>query len=145
MWLSLKNLKYEESWHFYNVESSYIRTQNSYHRFVIFSTVHLVHKDVMHFLSFILSNFVFFCCYLTILILCVCVLSHFSCFRLFVTRWTVAHQAPLSMRFSRQEYWSGLPCPPPRDLPDPGIIPMSLTSPELAGRFFITGTTWEVL
>ena len=40
--------------------------------------------------------------------------------------WTVAHQAPLSMGFSRQEYWSGLPCPPPGDLPDPGIKPMSL-------------------
>ena len=144
MWLSLKNLKYKENWHFYN-ESSYIRTQNSCHRFVIFSVVHLVHIDFVHFLSFILRYFVFFSCYFAILILYACVLSHFSCVRLFVSRWTVAHQAPLSMRLSRQEHWSGLPCPPPRDLPDPGILPMSLTSPELAGRFFITGTTWEVL
>ena len=43
-----------------------------------------------------------------------------SCVQLFVTPWTVAHQAPLSMEFSRQEYWGGLPFPPPRDLPDPG-------------------------
>ena len=43
----------------------------------------------------------------------------------FVTPWTVAHQAPLSMGFPRQEYWSGLPCPPPGDLPDPGIKPKS--------------------
>ena len=46
-----------------------------------------------------------------------------------VTPWTVAHQASLSMGFSRQEYWSGLPCPPPGDLPDPRIEAMSLTSP----------------
>ena len=52
-------------------------------------------------------------------------LSHFSRVRLFETLWTIAHQAPLSMGFSRQEYWSGLPCPPPGDLPDPGIEPMS--------------------
>ena len=50
---------------------------------------------------------------------------------------------PLSMGFSRQEYWSGLPCPPPGDLPGPGIEPTSLTSPALAGRFFITSTIWE--
>ena len=59
--------------------------------------------------------------------------------------WTVAHQAPLSMGFSMQEYWSGLPFPPPRDLPNPGIEPMSLTSPALAGRFFTTSATipWD--
>ena len=51
----------------------------------------------------------------------------------FATLWTVAHQAPLSMEVSRQEYWSGLPFPSPRDLPNPGIEPKS---PELAGRFF---------
>ena len=48
------------------------------------------------------------------------------------------------MGLSRQEYWSGLPCPPPGDLPDPGIEPASLVSPELAGRFFTTSATWEV-
>ena len=58
----------------------------------------------------------------------VCILSHFSCVRLFATPWTVTHQAPLSMGFSRQEYWSGLPCPPPGDLPDPGIKLMSPAS-----------------
>ena len=61
----------------------------------------------------------------------VCVLSHFS--HVFATLWTVAHQAPLSMRFSRQGYWSGLPCPPPGDLPDPGIKPVSLMSLALTG------------
>ena len=50
--------------------------------------------------------------------------------------------APLSMGFSRQEHWSGLPCPPAGDLPDPGIKPTSLMSPELAGRFFTTSVIW---
>ena len=55
--------------------------------------------------------------------------------------WTLAHQGPLSMRLSRQEYWSGLPYPPPGDLPDPGVEPMSLMSPALAGGFFTTHAT----
>ena len=59
--------------------------------------------------------------------------------------WTAAHQIPLSMGFSRQEYCGGLPCPPPADLPDPGIELTSLTSPALADKFFTTGTTWEAL
>ena len=63
--------------------------------------------------------------------LCVCMLSHCSRVQLFVTLWTVACQVPLSMRFSRQEYWSGLICPPPGDLPDPGIEPVSPVSPAL--------------
>ena len=71
------------------------------------------------------------------------VLSHFSCVRLCVTLWTVAHQAPLSMGFSRQEYWSGLSFPPPGDIPDPGFEPASFISPALGGRFFTTSTTWE--
>ena len=72
----------------------------------------------------------------------ICMLSCFSHVWLFVTLWTVAHQAPLSMiRFSRQEYWSGLPCRPSGDLPDPGIEPVSLTSTALAGGFFTTSTT----
>ena len=57
-----------------------------------------------------------------------CVLSHFSCVRLFATLWTIVHQATLSMEFSRQEYWSGSPCPPPGDLPNQGI---EHRSPEL--------------
>ena len=71
------------------------------------------------------------------------VLSHFSHVRLFATTWTVARQAPLSMEFSRQESWSGLPLPPPWDLPDPGMEPTSLTCPALVGRLFTTSTTWE--
>ena len=61
-----------------------------------------------------------------------------SCSRvcLFATPWTVAHQALLSMEFSRQEYWSGLPFPPPEDLPDPGIEPTSLALQ--VGFFFLT-------
>ena len=55
-----------------------------------------------------------------------------------MTPWTVAHQATLSMVFSRQEYWSGLPFPTPWDLPNPGTGPSSLTSPALAGRFLTT-------
>ena len=70
-------------------------------------------------------------------------LSCFSHVQLFVILWTAALQAPLSMGFSRQEYWSGLPFPPPGDRPDPGIEPTSLMSPALAGRFFTTSTTWE--
>ena len=58
--------------------------------------------------------------------------------QLFATPWTVAHEAPLSMEFSRQEYWSGLPFPSPGDLPDPGIEQVSLASPALAGGFFTT-------
>ena len=61
----------------------------------------------------------------------------------FATVWTVAHQAPLSMGFSRQEHRSGLPCPPPGDLSNPVIEPVSLTSPALADRFFTTNATWE--
>ena len=57
---------------------------------------------------------------------CAYVLSCFSHVWLFVTQWTSAHQVPLSMGFSRQEYWSGLPCPPPGDLPDPGSNPCLL-------------------
>ena len=68
-------------------------------------------------------------------------LSHFSHVQLFATPWTIAHQAPLSMGFSKQEYWSGFPCPPPGDLPNPGIKPVSLRSPALAGGFFTTSTT----
>ena len=54
-----------------------------------------------------------------------------------------ACQAPLSMEFSRQEYWRGLTFPPPGDLPNPGIEPVSLTSPALVDGFFTTSTTWE--
>ena len=76
-----------------------------------------------------------------------CVLSRFSRTQLFAkTLWTM-----LSMEFATrllgpwQEHWSGLPCPPPRNIPNPGIAPMSLTSPALAGRLFTTSATWEAL
>ena len=69
-------------------------------------------------------------------------LSRFSCVWL-SDPWTLACQAPPSMGFSRQEYWSGLPFPPPGDLPDPEIEPGSLVSPELACRLFTTSATWE--
>ena len=77
---------------------------------------------------------------------CVCVraykcahmLNRFSHVRLFATPWTVFLQAPLSMRISRQEYWSRLPCPSPGDLANPGIEPQS---PALASRFFTTSIT----
>ena len=72
----------------------------------------------------------------------VLMLSHFSCVWLCATLWTAACQVPLSMRFSRQEYWSKLSCSPPGDRPDPGITPAaSLTSPVLAGGFFTTRAT----
>ena len=61
-----------------------------------------------------------------------------SCAQLFVTLWTVANQAPLSMGFPRQEYWSGLPFSPPRDLLEPRIKPMSPVSPALVGGLFTT-------
>ena len=60
-----------------------------------------------------------------------------------VTPWTIARQAPLSMGFSRQEYWSGLPFPPPEDLPNAGIEPESVAPPALTGRLFTTSATWE--
>ena len=75
--------------------------------------------------------------------LCSAVLDHFSRVQLFVTLWTVAHQTPLSMVFSKQECWSGLPCHLPGDLPNSGIKPTSLMYPALAGGFFTTCATWE--
>ena len=71
-------------------------------------------------------------------------LSCFSSVQLFATLWTIACQSSLSMGFSRLEYWSRLPCPPPGNLPDPGIELVSLTS-ALAGGFFTTSVTWEAL
>ena len=74
---------------------------------------------------------------LTVFSVCVCVcVSSLSHVWLFVTLWTADHQHPLSMGLSWQEYWSGLTCPSPGDLPDPGIKPASPVSPALAGRFF---------
>ena len=74
-----------------------------------------------------------------------CMLNHFSHVLPFMTLWTVAQQAPLSVEFSRQEYESGLPCPLPGNLPKPGIKLVSLMSPALGGVFFTTSTIWEAL
>ena len=87
--------------------------------------------------SKITDNFVFWCC-----LMCMCMLSRFSHVRVFATLWTVSQQAPLTMGFSRQEYWSKLPCLPLGDFPNPGIKPMSLTSPILSGGFFTISTTY---
>ena len=78
---------------------------------------------------------------------CVCVFhAHASTslltrVQLFATLWTVSHQAPLCMKFSMQEYWSGLSFPTPENLPDAGTEPTSLVSPAWAGRFFTTAPT----
>ena len=74
---------------------------------------------------------------------CVCVCAMLSCVRLFGTTWTIACQAPLSMEFSRQEQWSGLPFPTPGDLPNPGSEPMPFVSPVLAGGILSHWATWE--
>ena len=71
---------------------------------------------------------------------CVCVRNRFSCVQLFVILWTVA--CPWDSP-GKNKYWSGLPCPSPGDLPNPGIEPESLMSPASAGRFFTTSTIWE--
>ena len=62
-----------------------------------------------------------------------------------MTLWTIASQAPLSMGFSKQEYWKGLPCPPPGNRPHPGIESVSLMSPALAGRFYTSSAIWKAL
>ena len=69
-------------------------------------------------------------------------LNHFSRVWPFVTRWSLPGSS-VHQKFSRQEYWSGLPRPPPGALPDPGIEPTSLMFPALAGRFFTASTAWE--
>ena len=81
--------------------------------------------------------------YTTFVCVCVCVCVYectcvLGCVQLFATPWTVAHQAPLSMGFHRQEYWSRFSFSTPEALPDPGIEPASLASPALAGGFFTT-------
>ena len=70
-------------------------------------------------------------------------LSCLSCVRPCANLWNVACEAPLSMGFSRQGFWNGLPFPSPGNLPDPGIEPTSFMSPALASGFFTTRATWE--
>ena len=121
---------------------------------ILFPEQHLHSSNILHILVTITSfssggvpahaiNSLWVGCHLHHTPLCCAVLSCFSRVRLFATPWTAARQAPLSMGFSRQECWNRLPCPPPEDLPDPGIKPVFLMSPELAGRFFTTSATWE--
>ena len=83
-----------------------------------------------------------FCNSLAVTCMCIYAKLFQSCLSLCNLIWNVAHLAPLSMGFSRQEYWSGLPYSPPGDLPNPGIKPESLCLP-LAGGFFTTSTTQE--
>ena len=64
-------------------------------------------------------------------------LLHFSHIPIFVTSWTIAHQAPLSIGFSRQQYWSESLCPPPGDLPDPGLKPASPAAPALQADSYL--------
>ena len=78
--------------------------------------------------------------YVTCWIMCAKLLS---CVRLCVTLWNAARQASLSIGFPRQEHWSGLPCPHPGDLPEPGIEPKSLVPPALADKSFTISATWE--
>ena len=107
------------------------------HIFVIFCFLYFLLKFFFHSPSFLFCTGECVC-----VCVCVCVCACLSRVQLLVTLWTV--QA-LSMGFSRQEYWCGLPCPPSGHLPDPAIKPMSLMSPALAGRFFTTSATWEAL
>ena len=72
--------------------------------------------------------------------MCLCARAHVQ---LFANPWNAVHHAPLSIEFSRQEYWSGFPFPTPGDIPDPDIQPESTASPALVSRFFITDATWE--
>ena len=87
----------------------------------------------------LLFDFCIFYCILLLLLNC------FSRVRLCATPWTAAHQAPPSMAFPRQEYWRGLPCPPPGDLPDQGIEPTSLMSPTVADGFFTIAAAAKLL
>ena len=110
------------------------------HYWLSLKQVHkLQNKDFSSALSIFLSRFSLELKTSLLLLL----LSRFSRVQLFVKLWNVARHAPLTMGFSRQEYWNGLSCPPPGDLPDPGIEPVSLMSPALEGRFFATSTNWE--
>ena len=112
--------------------NSLCHTANSYWLCILHTVMYMFQGYSLNFftLSFPL------CIHKSLLYVCIslaCMLSHFSCVLLFATPWTVACQAPLSMGFSRQEYWSELPCPPPEDLPNPGIEPTSVMSPALQG------------
>ena len=105
--------------------------------YTLFGGTYLTNTLEIYFTDYMLLSSRFFICQRKRCTLCVCMLSH-PVMSNSETPWTAAHQTPLSMGFSRQEYWSGLPLPTPGDLPNPGIKPMTLASPELAGGFFTT-------
>ena len=86
--------------------------------------------------------FFFFCIISYLNLYCCCPVL--NCVHLFLTPWTVAHQASLSMGFPKLKYWRVLPFPPPSDLPDPGVKPVTPMLPELAGRFFTIEPTGKV-
>ena len=129
--------------------SSYVNVchVNMYYEFVmriknssekpLFILIHII-KLKWHLLT--MCGCVYTCAQLLGVCVCAQLLNHVP---FFTAPWTVACQAPLSVKFSRQEYWSGLPCFLPGDLPDSGIKPMCLLSPALVGRFFITRATCE--
>ena len=114
------------------MSSEYVRLLNVFECFCLLWGDFTRWKETLHFRH---ENKAF-------LIACVCAKTLQSCPTLCdSTHW----QAPLSMGFSRQEYWSGLPCPSPRDLPNTGIKPVSLMSSALAGRLFITNATYVTI
>ena len=99
---------------------------------IIYYVSFMVFLKILLYINFVFLEYIYVCVYTcSVTKLCPTL----------ATPWTVAHQAPLSMGFSRQEYWSGLPCPLPVDLPNPGIELTSM-SPVLAGGFSTTSTTW---
>ena len=98
-----------------------------------------VYFPMLYSKSLLFIHFMYGSVYLSI----TCMLSHFSRVWLLVTLWTIAHQTPLSKGFSKQEDWSGLPHPPPEDLPNPGTELVSPISPALAGGFFTTSLSQE--
>ena len=108
----------------------------------------IVRKCLQNFLKVAYIQPIVFSCYsnseININTMCMHACRLFSHVQLFTPLWTAAHQAPLSMGFSRQEYWSGLPCSSPGNLPDRRIKPASLAFPASAGRFFTTRTTCKV-
>ena len=108
-----------------------------------FFTITNAHLPLVLLLLFLTLCFLIGLSHLLCVCVCVCVCEVTSVMSDSATLWTVARQACPSMGFSRQEPWSGLPCPPPGDLPDPGIEPESLISPALAGGFFTISATWE--
>ena len=98
----------------------------------------LISNEAFHLIKYFIRNIISVTDLHVSLVPSHCSVHVFRCVQLFATPWTGARQAPLSMEFPRQEYWSGLSFPSPGDLPDLGIEPTSLVSPALAGRFFTT-------